>query len=192
MTAGIAGDSSRSMLDRAQHRVRQFRRAVWASLHPLEPADEAEARSVLPGPAWALYLSMSKIDRRHGLEVLRTLRARGHGDLALAQAALLHDCAKHRGGITLGHRVAVVLLRTFRPDRLAAWAAAPEPGPGGWRQPFWAHAHHPEAGAQLAAAAGCDPLAVILIRRHQQPSRVLQSDAAEERLLAALQAADEN
>jgi hypothetical protein len=33
---------------------------------------------------------------------------------------------------------------------------------------------------------------VILIRRHQQPSRVLQSDAAEERLLAALQAADEN
>jgi hypothetical protein len=192
MTAGSIGDPPRSMLDRAQYRVRQFRRAVWASVHPLGPADEAEARSMLPGPAWALFLSMPQVDRRHGLEVLRTLRARGHGEPALAQAALLHDCAKHRGGIMLGHRVAVVLLKAFRPNTLAAWAAAPEPGPDGWRQPFWAHAHHPEAGAQLADTAGCDPLAVSLIRRHQEPSRLSQSDAAEDQLLAALQAADDD
>ena len=36
------------------------------------------------------------------------------------------------------------------------------------RYPFWALANHPQLGAEMAAAAGCDPLAVMLIRRHQE------------------------
>ncbi len=179
---------TRSALQRAHYRVRQFGQAARASLRPLQPADEAEARDVLPESAWALYASMPQVDRRHALEVWRTLRAQGHTDPALAQAALLHDCAKHEGGITLAHRVAVVLLKAYRPAFLAGWAAAPAPGPGGWRQAFWAHAHHPETGAALAATAGCDPRAVELIRRHQEPLAQVEPDP----WLAALQTADDD
>ena len=39
------------------------------------------------------------------------------------------------------------------------------------RYPFWAYANHPKLGAELAAAAGCDPLAMTLIRRHQETGR---------------------
>jgi hypothetical protein len=192
MTADAIGVSSSSMLDRAQYRVRQFQRAVWALLHPLRPEELAVARAVLPARAWDLFSAMPEVDRRHGVDVLQTLQERGFDDPALAQAALLHDCAKHRGGLTLMHWVAVVLLKAIRPDALAAWAAAPEPGPSGWRQAFWAHAHHPESGARLAAAAGCDPLAVSLIRWHQDSSAASPHDEVEERLLAALQAADDD
>lgn len=156
-------------------------------LAPLTAEEEAEARAALPDAAWPLFAGMPREDQRHSLQVLRTLRAQGNHDPALAQAALLHDCAKQRGGVTLFHRVAVVLLKAGRPDLLAAWSAGPEPGPGGWRQGFWAHARHPEMGAVLASAAGCDPVAVALIRRHQEPAGPGETD----RLLAALQAADD-
>ena len=49
-------------------------------------------------------------------------------------------------------------------------AQAPPPARGSLRYPFWAHANHPQLGAEMAAAAGCDPLAVTLIRRHQETS----------------------
>jgi hypothetical protein len=172
------------------YRAQQFFRAVGAALIPLNSGAVAEARAALPATAWPLFAAMPRADQRHGLGVWRTLRARGHGAPALTQAALLHDCAKHQGSITLAHRVAVVLLRAFRPSLLAGWAAWPAPGPGGWRQPFWAHAHHPDTGALLAASAGCDPLAVELIRRHQEPSAHRPDDDAVSPLLAALQAAD--
>ena len=45
------------------------------------------------------------------------------------------------------------------------------PARGNLRYPFWVLANHPKRGAEMAAAAGCDPLAVTLIRRHQEPSR---------------------
>ena len=174
----------------ARYRVRQFVQAVSASFTPLTPEGVAEVRAALPETAWPLFAAMPRGDQRHGVSVLRTLRARGCDDPALAQAALLHDCAKRMGGVTLFHRVGVVLLKAGRPDLLAGWAAAPEPGPGGWRQGFWAHARHAEAGAALAAAAGCDPLAVTLIRRHQDAP--VESSGETDRLLAALQAADDD
>ncbi len=157
MMADSVRTPPRSALSQARYRVRQFGQAVRVLLHPLQPADEAEARRVLPESAWELYAAMPQVDRRHALEVWRTLRARGYAEPALAQAALLHDCAKHRGGITLAHRVIAVLIKAYWPASLAGWAAAPAPGPGGWRQPFWAHVHHPDVGATLAEAAGCDP-----------------------------------
>jgi hypothetical protein len=175
-------------LRRARYRVRQFTDAVGAAVSPLTPSEHGQARAVLPAAAWPLFEAMPRADQRHSLRVWRTLRARGRDDRALAQAALLHDCAKRQGGVTLMHRVAVVLLKAYAPETLRGWAAIPAPGPGGWRQPFWAHAHHPEAGAALAAQAGCDPAAVDLIRRHQDPP----GDGPSDHLLAALQAADDD
>ena len=94
---------------------------------------------------------------------------------ALQQAALLHDVAKAGAGLTLLHRVAVVLLKES--GARTCWRG---PGrmvrsrrEGNLRYPFWAHAHHPETrGAGVAAGAGCDPLAAVeLIRRHQETDR---------------------
>jgi hypothetical protein len=85
------------------------------------------------------------------------------------------------------HRVAVVLLDTLSPGAVDRIASA---DPASWRYPFYAHRHHPDHGAQLAAAAGCTPLTVELIRRHQDKLSRPPADERE-RLLALLQAADD-
>jgi hypothetical protein len=193
---------------RAAYRVRQFAAAIAAYWAPLRGEERSEARSWLPREAWPLFDGMPRNDQRHGLNVLRTVAAAGYDDRALMQAALLHDVAKSSGRGTLFHRVAVVLLKAVRPDWLARVAQSPAPARGDPRYPFWAYANHPRLGAEMAAAAGCDPLAVTLIRQHQETS-----GGAEERggrgaegqgswgtrettladnLLAALQAADDD
>jgi hypothetical protein len=58
----------------------------------------------------------------------------------------------------------------------------------GWRCSLTRYARHAEIGARWAEKAGCSLLAVELIRRHED--RVETCDTEEDRLLAALQAAD--
>lgn len=176
---------------RAAYRARQFFEAVAAYLSPLREDERAQAYSHLPGQARRLFDAMPRQDQRHSLKVARTLQAAGHHDPALLQAALLHDAAKAEGGLTLFHRVAVVLIKAFRPSWLEAWRGRPAPPRGSVLYPFWAHVNHPERGAQLAARAGCLPEAVDLIRLHQE--RVALGDgSAFARKLAALQAADDD
>jgi hypothetical protein len=151
----------------------------------LSAAETAEARAHLPATAWPLLAATARADQRHGLSVLRSLRAAGHAEPALLQAALLHDCAKTAGGVRLWQRVAAVLLKAFAPRRWARWAAQPAPRPGDVRHGLWSYVNHPLRGAELAAAAGCDPLAVTLIARHQERA------SADDTLLAALQVADD-
>ncbi len=168
-------------MGRIDYRVRQFFRVSAASLRPLSAADLAEARAHLPETAWPLFAATSRADQRHSLSVLRSLQAAGHAEPALLQAALLHDCAKTAGGVRLWQRVAAVLLKAFAPRRLARLAALPAP-----RRGLWTYVNHPLRGAELAAAAGCDPLAVTLIARHQDRA------GTDDELLAALQAADDD
>jgi hypothetical protein len=183
---------SRAIPQRVGYRVRQFVNAIWAGLSPLSEAQIGEAREALPAQSWQLFDAMPRQDQRHGLEVLHTLQATGDIPPALTQAALLHDCAKHRGGIRLWHRVAVVLVKAFAPGCIARWRALEAPDPKDWRAPFWAHLHHPEHGAQRAAEAGCDPLAVTLIRHHGDEPAAGELDPPTRRLLARLQAADDD
>lgn len=177
---------------RAAYRVRQFFRAVGAYLAPLDDAELAEAYAVLPERARPLFDAMPRNDQRHSLEVLRAVRSRGHASAAaLLQAALLHDAAKAAGGITLLHRVAVVLLKAFRPHWLTRWRGSAAPARNDPRYPFWTYVNHSELGAQLAAEAGCLPQAVTLIRRHQDPI-VATGELSGDDDLAALQAADDD
>ena len=176
---------------RPLYRARQFFAAVGADRQALGPAELAEAVAWLPAGAMPLFAAMSRGDQRHSLTIWRLLQAQGHTDAALAQAALLHDCAKQPGGVRLWHRVAVVLVKALWPARWSAWAQRETP-PHGCRYPFWAHAQHPRLGAALAAAAGCDPVAVQLIRRHQEPAPAGGDSDSIGRLLAAFQAVDDD
>ena len=185
-----------AFLQRAYYRSSQFFKAVGAALGaPVTEDDRALVESVLTTPAQrVLFDRMSPADQRHAVALLKTLRAEGHDRLALMQAALLHDVAKSGAKITVFHRVAVVLLQAFRPTWLA-WLVRdanqdlPDSGVSLWRQPFVYYVDHPAIGARWAEQAGCHPLAVSLIERHQ--SSVSSSDALEDRLLRLLQAADD-
>lgn len=173
------------------YRVRQFVWAVRAALVPLSEADRAEARAVLPEAAWPLFMRMPRADQRHSLQVLRAVRAAGEVCPALLQAALLHDCAKYEAGLRLWHRVAVVLIKAFAPALWRQWSESAAPGRSSWRYPLWAHAHHPQRSAELAAGAGCDGLAVTLILHHQDPPGAT-GDPRADSLLAVLRTADDD
>ena len=195
----------------ALYRASQFFAAVKAVLLPggLTQADEGLVTSILTTPAQQhLFARMSPNDRRHALAVVRTLQRAGYEQPGLLQAALLHDVAKSLGQPII-HRVAIVLLKAFWPaalERMGEWRTASgerrariedssirsfsySPIPH-WRRPFVIHAHHPAIGAAWAEEAGCDPLAVRLIARHQETLSG-QPAGEEEKLLAALQWADD-
>jgi len=177
---------------RVLYRSRQFFQALGAGLTPLTLEERGLAWAHLLEAARHLFDAMPPADQRHSLKVLAALQDAGYDHPALRQAALLHDCAKREGGVLLWHRVALVLLKAFWPALPARWAAEPAPARADSRYPMWAHLHHPERGAELAAGAGCDPLAVTLIRRHQEPPAMRAGDPSLDGLLAALQAADDD
>ena len=167
----------------ATYRVRQFASALLARV---SPDDLREADEVLPPDAQKLFRQMSVSDQRHSLNVMRTLRRQGHAEPGLLEAALLHDVGKSAARIYPWHRASIVLTAHFAPG-LFAWLTSGEPR--GWRGPFVVHRQHTEIGAEWATQAGCSPLTVSLIRRHQEPLRRAPQDE-EERLLVALQRAD--
>jgi len=177
---------------RALYRSRQFFQALGAGLTPLTPKERGLAWEHLPEAARYLFDAMPPADQRHSLKVLAALQDVGCDHPALLQAALLHDCAKREGGVLLWHRVALVLLQALWPALPARRAAEPAPARADWRFPMWTYLHHPERGAELATGAGCDPLAVMLIRRHQEPPTAHAGDPSRDGLLAALQAADDD
>ncbi|MBE7468088.1 MAG: hypothetical protein DPW09_13630 [Anaerolineae bacterium] len=187
----------------ALYRAFQFFAALKANLPAwagggLTDTDKTFVNTILTTPAQRrLFARMSPNDQRHALAVGRTLQQAGYQQPALLQAGLLHDVAKSLGQ-PIPYRVAIVLLKAFWPAalmRISEWRMAN----GEWRManhpssfilhPFIIHAHHPAIGAAWAEEAGCEPLAVKLIARHQETLTGQPADE-EEKLLAALQWAD--
>jgi hypothetical protein len=105
---------------------------------------------------------MHVADRRHGLDVVATLRAEGVADRDVLVAGLLHDCGKGDTGVL--PRVAWSLGEAFG-GRLVA-IARPLPGFGPALDRLRDHA---ELSATLAAGAGCAPRTVELIRYQDVP-----------------------
>jgi hypothetical protein len=181
----------------ALYRVYQFFAALKASLpvwaggvrNGLTGNDKALLTAILTTPAQQqLFARMSPNDQRHAIAVARTLQQAGHTDKALLQAALLHDAGKSMGQ-PIVHRVVIVLLEAFWPAALK-WLSRNTTNTlaleqvSRWRRPFVIHAHHPAIGAEWAALAECDPLAIDLIARHEKPA------TEEDEPMAALQWAD--
>ncbi len=168
------------------YRIKQFIRALTAQVS----AEELEQVMQVAGPtAYELFCSMAVHDRRHSLNVYATLHRNGWNHPDLLMAALLHDTGKSVAPLPAWQRALIVLLSRFMPclmNRLGQGRVE------GWRRGFVAYVRHAELGACLAQQAGCSPLTVSLIRRHHENGRVgiYDSSADEDRLLAALQAAD--
>jgi hypothetical protein len=166
----------------ARVRVRQFLRAVAARTRP---PDDTAARELLAPPLYGLFERMSPEDRRHGLEMLRLVRAAGESEAVVLQAALLHDVGKAEAGIGLAHRILRVLLADRLP-RVWGWLSG---WPTGWQRPFWALANHPARGACWVESVGGDPLLGDLIRYHESlPPESWRASRQEERLLALARA----
>lgn len=152
-------------------KARQFRAHLTAHV-------TAEERAGLVG--WLtptqleLFDSMHVADRRHGIDVVGTLRYTGETDDQLLMAGLLHDAGKGRTGVW--PRVAWSLGQAYGPWiwRLAAVL----PGMGRSLERLRVHA---ERSAELAAAAGCTVRTVELIRHQDAP---VDRDAGERLRLA--------
>lgn len=140
-------------------KVRQF----GAHLRARVTADERAALHAWTTPAERdLFDAMHAADRRHGLDVVATLRGEGVDDRDVLAAGLLHDAGKGRTGVL--PRVAFSLGQAYGPWvwRLAALV----PGFGAALERLRDHA---ETSALMAAAAGCPPRTVALIRHQDAP-----------------------
>ena len=125
----------------------------------MAPAERSELATWLSPTQLALFESMHPADRRHGLDVVASLRAAGVTSHDALLAGLVHDAGKGRTGVW--PRVAYALG-----DHYGRWiwrVAALVPG---FRRGLERLRTHAEISAGLAAAAGCPPLTVELIR-HQ-------------------------
>lgn len=163
------------------YRVRQFCHALTAPFTRNEVV--AEVRQVLSLEQQVLFAEMRAVDRRHAYSVYRTLQASGPHPRDLFLAALLHDVGKTAIPSSLLVRVARVLLEKLAPGLLEG----SDEGTGLLRH-VTTYIEHAEAGAEMAACAGCPPLTVALIRRHHEPLGAIESE--DDRLLALLQEAD--
>jgi hypothetical protein len=142
-------------------KVRRFGRYFTGRLNETERAD---LERWLTPPQLALFRSMHPADQRHGLDVVAALRADGHAQPELLLAGLLHDSGKgralhvwHRVGWSLGERYGTRVERLIR--RLPTFRAA-----------FATMRDHAARSAELAAAAGCSPQTVGLIRNQAEPT----------------------
>jgi hypothetical protein len=175
------------------YRARQFFGAALARVDAAERAALLDAADLPPALA-ALFTRSPRPYQWHALNVTRRLRAAGHTDPALLQAALLHDLGKWNPAtgrrVTLPYRVLTVLLRRMPPGRrlLRRLGGGPPPARS-WRYPWYLQRRHPALGARLAAAGGAAPAVVELIRHHEDPAPPLSP--AQRARLHALQAADE-
>jgi hypothetical protein len=124
------------------------------------PAERSELATWINPRQLALFESMHPADRRHGLDVVSSLRAAGVVSSEALLAGLLHDAGKGRTGVW--PRVAYSLG-----DRYGHWIwrlAALLPGFGIALERLRTHA---ERSAELAAMAGCPPRTVELIRNQE-------------------------
>ena len=155
-------------------RIRQFVRYVTGRVS----GAEREALSTWLAPKQlALFDSMHRADRRHGLDVVAALRRGGHTDPDLLLAGLLHDSGKGRA-LQLWHRVAWSLGERYGPRVRRAFERIPT-----FRRAFDTIAAHADKSAELALAAGCSERAADLIRHQAEP--------VDDVLGIALQLADE-
>jgi hypothetical protein len=142
-------------------RARQFRAHLRATVGP---AERSGLDAWLSGPQLALFDGMHVADRRHGLDVAATLRAEGVTDPDVLLAGLLHDAGKGQTGVW--PRVVYSLGEEYGPWVFGAAGVVPSRR---FRAALVRLRDHAATSASLAAAAGCSPRTVELIRHQDAP-----------------------
>lgn len=145
-------------------KVRQFGAHVRAHIPPEERASLA---AWAPGWAVGVFDAMHPADRRHGLDVVSSLRTDGSAggdDEDLLIAGLLHDAGKGqtrvwpRVAYSLGQAYGPTVRRLVRIVPFSAWGAAID-----------RLEHHVETSARIAAEAGGSARTVELIQHQDAP-----------------------
>lgn len=140
-------------------KVRQFRAHVRATVGP---AERAGLEAWLTSAQLRLFDGMHVADRRHGLDVVATLRAEGVNDPEVLHAGLLHDAGKGQTGVW--PRVAYALGQAY-----GAWIWRVAKALPGFRAALALLRDHAETSASLAAGVGCSRRTVELIRHQDAP-----------------------
>jgi hypothetical protein len=129
----------------------------------VSPAERASLDGWLTPAETRLFDSMHVADRRHGLDVVASLREMQVADRDALVAGLLHDAAKGATGVW--PRVVWSLGEAWGPWVRRVAARLP-----GMRRALARLREHPEQSAALAAAAGCSSRTVELIRHQDAPA----------------------
>jgi hypothetical protein len=171
---------------RVKYRLVQFWQLLTAD--PVSATALEEITAVLTPAEFDLYQRYSLTDQQHTYQVLSLLRQAGHIQPALLTAALLHDVGKTRVPINVLERSLAVLAYKLLPRQTAVWGQGEARG---WKRPFVVKMQHPQWSADLAQAAGADPLAVWLMAHHQESLPPSTEQDERWQLLAQLQWADD-
>jgi len=149
---------------RAVYRARQF----FGALRPRVRRSELRSAAEVLGPELTpLFLSMSRRDQRHCLDVCEKLRAWGCEESDVLTAALLHDAGKGSmagGRVRLWHRVAFVLLEAGAPGMIRPLSR--------YSRGLRALRRHGERGVVLVEALGGAPEVVRLLREMERREAV--------------------
>jgi hypothetical protein len=138
------------------------RQAVGHFRARVDPIERASLAAWLRPAELALFDGMHVADRRHGLDVVASLRADGAADHDLLVAGLLHDAGKGDAGFV--PRVVHSLTTAY-----GAWIAGAVAWWPGMATTLRRLRDHAETSARMAEAAGCSSRAVELIRWQDEP-----------------------
>lgn len=128
----------------------------------VDPSERAALATWLTAGELALFDRMHVADRRHGLDVVRSLRADGVAERDVLVAGLLHDAGKGATGIV--PRIVHSLGQAF-----GGWVVAVARRIPGMPAALERLRVHAETSAELARAAGCSERTVELIRWQDAP-----------------------
>jgi hypothetical protein len=126
------------------------------------PVERAELATWTTPAQLTLFDSMHVADRRHGLDVVASLRAENVSERDVLLAGLLHDAGKGQTGVW--PRVAYALGEHYGHWIWRVAALVP-----GFARDLERLRTHPQTSAELAAAAGCPARTVDLIRYQEAP-----------------------
>jgi hypothetical protein len=140
-------------------KVRQFRAHLRADVSPEERAGLVTWTT---SPQLDVFDSMHIADRRHGLDVVASLRAEGVHEPDVLLAGLLHDAGKGDTGV--GPRVVYSLGQAYGRRIWRLGGLVP-----GYTAALERLRTHAETSASLAEAAGCSARTVELIRWQDAP-----------------------
>ena len=148
------------------YRAWQFWRALLAS----PTCEELEQVKVFLSPKlYALFCAMQPDEQAHSFAIFSELKGKGQHHPDLLVAALLHDSGKSRYKLHMWERVIIVIGKAVFPERSKQWGTSGRDAwERSWRRAFVIAEQHPIWGAQMAEEAGATPLAVRLIRWHQE------------------------